>query len=151
MSPSRLARLLLSVAVAAAACAALAGQPHAAGPAAYRVIVNPSNPTASVERRFLADVFLKKATRWGDGEVVRPVDLTPDAPPRQRFSEEIVGRTVSAVKNYWQQQVFSGRDVPPPELDSDEDVVRFVLRYPAAVGYVSGSANLDRVKVLSVR
>ncbi|MBL9038318.1 MAG: hypothetical protein JNG84_07390, partial [Archangium sp.] len=30
---------------------------------AYKVIVNPNHPATSVERRFLSDAFLKKATR----------------------------------------------------------------------------------------
>ena len=96
-------------------------------------------------------MFLKKLSRWNDVEVVRPVDLRPDSPVRRAFSEEILKRSVPAVKNYWQQLVFSGRDVPPPELDSDEDVVKYVLRYPGAVGYVSGTAEIRGAKVLSVK
>ncbi len=117
----------------------------------FRVIVNPQNQAASVDRRFLADAFLKKVSRWGDGEAVRPVDLGPDSAVRGRFSEDVLRRSVSAVKNYWQQLVFSGRDVPPPELDSDDQVVAYVLRFGGAVGYVSPAANVDRVKVLSLK
>jgi ABC-type phosphate transport system substrate-binding protein len=117
----------------------------------FVVIVHPSNPTTSVERRFLADLFFKKATRWPNDEVVRPVDYDPDSLVRRRFSEDVLKRSVAAVKSYWQQQLFSGRDVPPPELDSDEDIVKYVLKYPGAVGYVSGGATLNTVKVLTVK
>src|SRR5258708_1572374 len=139
--------------VAAALGATLGGaRPRAAPPAAaYRLIVNPQNAASSVDRKFVADAFLKKISRWPDGESVHPVDLSPDAPARARFSEEIVRRSVSAVKSYWQQLVFSGRDVPPPEMDHDEDVISFVLRFPGGIGYVSGAANVDRVKVVTVR
>jgi hypothetical protein len=58
---------------------------------------------------------------------------------------------VQAVKSYWQQVIFSGRGVPPPELESDEAVIRYVLRFPGAVGYVSGTADVRGVKVLAVR
>jgi len=59
---------------------------------------------------------------------------------------------VEAVRRYWQQCIFSGRSVPPPELDSDEAIVRYVAKYRGAVGYVSADAKLgDRdVKVLAV-
>jgi ABC-type phosphate transport system substrate-binding protein len=120
-------------------------------PGVFRVIVNPRNPVASVERRFLADVFLKKTTRWDDEESIRPVDARADARVRRAFSDEILKRSVEAVKNYWQQMVFSGRGVPPPELDTDDDVVKYVLKYPGAVGYVSASANLAGAKTLDVR
>jgi hypothetical protein len=47
--------------------------------------------------------------------------------------------------------VFSGRELPPPELENDEEVVRFVAKNAGGVGYVSPAANVERVKVLTVR
>ena len=117
---------------------------------AYRVIVHPGNPTATVDRGFLADVFLKKITRWRDGESIRPVDLV-DSSVRRAFAEDVLKRSVAAVRSYWQQLIFSGRGVPPPELDSDAAVIAFVLKNPGAVGYVSGGADVGRAKLLSVR
>ena len=119
--------------------------------APYRVIANSGNPSTAVDRRFLVDAFLKKTTRWPTDAVIRPVDLDPDSPVRRRFSEEVIQRSVSAVKGYWQQQIFSGRDVPPPEFDSDEDVVKYVVGHAGAVGYVSSGANITGVKVLTVK
>jgi len=78
------------------------------------VIVNPGNPTHHVDRKFLADAFLKKTTRWDDGELIRPVDQLPDSPVRRKFSEDVVKRSVAAVRSYWQQVIFAGRDVPRP-------------------------------------
>jgi hypothetical protein len=116
----------------------------AAAPApSYRVIVHPRNELTSANHRFLAEAFLKKTTRWPSGETIRPVDLAADSSVRARFSEEVLDRSIGAVKSYWQQLIFAGRDVPPPELESDEAVVRYVLRNPGAIGYVSGSAGLD--------
>ena len=117
----------------------------------FRVVVHPSHAQPSVERALLADAFLKKITRWSNGETVRPVDLKPDAFARKRFTEVVLKRSVGAVRSYWQQRIFSGRDVPPQELDSDEAVVAFVAKYPGAVGYVSGAAKLSGVRELAVK
>jgi hypothetical protein len=124
---------------------------HASTAPSFRLIVNPANGTTAVERRFVLEAFLKKTTRWPDGSLIRPVDENAESTSRQRFSDDLLGRSVSAVKSYWQQAVFAGRDLPPPELDSDDDVIRYVLRYSGAIGYVSGIANVERVKILSVR
>ena len=35
---------------------------------AFRIIAHPSRPERAVARSFLADAFLKKVTRWADGE-----------------------------------------------------------------------------------
>lgn len=118
---------------------------------AFQVIVNPRNATTTIDRKFLADAFLKKLTRWNDLEMIRPVDLRSDDRVRQAFSHGVLKRSPAAVKYYWQQQVFSGRDVPPPELQSDDDVVEYVLRYPGAVGYVSPKATLNGTRVLTVK
>lgn len=151
--PSTRRQVVLSGVALASAWAWASIRPPAATAASprFRVIVNEANPITSVDRKTLADVFLKKVTQWGDGEVIRPVDLRAESAVRAAFTDEVLRRTVIAVKSYWQQLVFSGRDVPPPEVDSDEQVIKFVLRSPGAVGYVSGDAHLEHVKPINVK
>jgi hypothetical protein len=55
------------------------------------------------------------------------------------------------VKSYWQQLIFSGRGVPPPELDTEEEVIRYVGRHPGALGYVSSYGEVGGVKVVIVK
>ncbi len=129
---------------------AFAEPPVAVAPS-YRVIVHPQNATTGLERDFVSNAFLKKVTRWRNGEVIRPVDLPADTHTRRKFTEEVLSRSVSAVRSYWQQLIFSGRDVPPPELDTDAAVIAYVLKNPGALGYVSGAANLTGVKPVAVR
>lgn len=117
----------------------------------FRLIIHPSNSLRSAPDTWLADVFLKKVTRWPEGEVARPADQKPASGVRRSFSERVLRRSVGAVRSYWQQRIFSGRDVPPPELDSDEAVVAFVAKYPGAIGYVSTAAKLVGVRELSVK
>jgi hypothetical protein len=129
----------------------LAGVPRAVGAAdamELRIVVHPSNAARSAEPSFLADAFLKKVTRWPNGETIRPLDQVPSNPVRRLFSRSILKRTVTAVRSYWQQRIFSGRDVPPPELDSDAAVIAYVERNPGAIGYVSSSAKLGGTREL---
>jgi ABC-type phosphate transport system substrate-binding protein len=146
-------RFMAGLLVTATALCIAVGRPGAEVNAAsgVRVIINPHNGAGAVERKFLTDVFLKKITRWGNMETIRPVDQRGDAPVRASFTVAIMRRSVEAVKTYWQQAVFSGRDIPPPELDSDDDVVRYVLRNPGGVGYVTGNVDLHGARVLVVR
>jgi ABC-type phosphate transport system substrate-binding protein len=119
-------------------------------PAAFVVVVNGQNATTSMSREFLAHAFLKKVSHWDGGEVIRPVDQRADSSVRGAFSGDVLRRTVGAVRSYWQQRIFSGGELPPPELDSDEAVVRYVAKYPGAVGYVSPSAKLGDTKAIVV-
>lgn len=145
--------ILAALALAAlwAAPRAAAADPSDAATAGFQMIVHPSNPATVVDRRFVVDAFLKKVTRWPHDEAIRPADLDADSPVRRRFTQQVLRRTVAAVKTYWQQLVFSGREVPPPELDSDWQVVRYVLKHPGSIGYISPSASLEGTKALTVR
>jgi len=147
-------RALLRLALLSALpCVSFAARARAdeVAPPEFRVIAHPGHPEGSVERAFLADAFLKKVTRWSSGEAIRPVDLRPNAPARKRFTEVVLKRSVGAVRSYWQQRIFSGRDVPPPEVDTDEAVLAFVTKHPGALGYVSGAAKLSGVRELTIR
>ena len=117
---------------------------------AFRVIVHPSNALATTTRDSLSQVFFKRSTRWQNGEPIRPVDLRPESAVREAFSQRVLQRSVAAVRSFWLQRVFSGRELPPPELDSDAAVIRYVGSNRGAIGYVSGSAKIDGTKELSV-
>src|SRR5689334_19535507 len=97
----------------------LAAKADAEKRARYVVITHPRTDSSTVDPRFLADVFLKRITRWPTGEVIRPVDLRPDSAIRAQFSEEILGRSTASIRTLWQQALFAGRSLPPPELDGD--------------------------------
>ncbi|HET6148806.1 MAG TPA: hypothetical protein VFH68_14815 [Polyangia bacterium] len=129
---------------------AITAQAVAPGPA-YRIICHPENPITTADRQFLEDAFLKKVKAWPTGATAHPVDLAPRSPVRRRFSEDVLKRPVEAVRSYWQQRIFAGRDLPPPEVGTDDDVVRYVLRDRGGVGYVSGAAALNGAKVLQVK
>jgi hypothetical protein len=129
--------------------AVLCAWPARGGDPEFKIVVHPARQK-EIERPFLVDAFLKNVTRWPDGEAIRPVDLRPDSPTRRKFSESILKRSVPAVKTYWQQRIFSGRGVPPPELDSDEAVIRYVESHAGAVGYVSAGAPIGNAKVATI-
>jgi ABC-type phosphate transport system substrate-binding protein len=140
-----------SLVVLAAVMAVVLSARADASRAGYLVVCNPANPLASVERRFVQDAFLKKVTSWPTGDSARPVDLPPGSSVRRQFTEEVLRRSVEAVRIFWQQRIFAGRDLPPPEVGSDEEVIKFVMRDRGAIGYVSASASLNGAKVLNVR
>ncbi len=118
--------------------------------ARFVMVAHLSNSEESVSRAFLADAFLKKTTRWPNGEQLRPVDQRFDLPVRSWFSESVLRRSVAAVRSYWQQRIFAGRGVPPPEVDSDAAVLRYVYQHPGSIGYVSARADVKDVKVLRI-
>lgn len=115
------------------------------------VIVNAKNPATKVDRQTVSDLFLKKRTRWSDDLSAQPVDLGQKSDTRAKFSRSVLGRDVASVRRYWAKLVFSGRGVPPPELASDADVIKYVTEHTGGVGYVSSASALTGVKVVEVK
>ena len=120
------------------------------GAGGFKVVVHPSNPAAAISRDQLAHIFLKKSTSWPGGKRAVPVDQAEGSAVRIAFSKEVLQKSVSEVKAYWQQQIFSGRSVPPAEKASDGQVLSFVAGNELAVGYVTDGADTGNVKVLRV-
>ena len=131
--------------------ALLPGIAAAADLSQFTVIVHSSNSMNSISVNELSRLFLKKDVEWPNGSTVVAVDLSPDSETRQAFSEAVHGRKVASIKSYWQRQIFAGKAVPPIERDNQAEVLVFVSRNPAAIGYVAPSVPIiDNVKVLQV-
>lgn len=118
---------------------------------AYRVIVNEENETTSLTKEETSKIFMKKTVSWKSGSKITVVDQTADTPVRKQFSLDIHGKAVAAVKAYWQQQIFSGKGVPPAEKSGDGAVLDFVSANAGAVGYVFGGVDLSGYKVKSIK
>jgi ABC-type phosphate transport system substrate-binding protein len=116
----------------------------------YQVIVHSSNPATSLAREQVARYFLKKATAWPAGKSVTAVDMDKDSATRAAFSQDVLHKSVAEVTSYWQQQIFSGRAVPPVVKKSDAEVVAFVEGSEGAIGYVSAGADTGAAKVVRV-
>ena len=118
--------------------------------AAYQIIVNPANRVSSVGRGFLSNVYLKKVATWGNDWTVRPVQLSRRFPLREQFTREILKKSPSQLRSYWNRQIFSGKAVPPLEFETQEDVIRYVLANKGAIGYVAAGVNPRGAKIVKL-
>ena len=81
---------------------------------------------------------------------MRPADLSYDSVTRKQFSDQIIGRSVRAVRSHWQQAIFSGQETPPPVFATEAEVVAYVRRTRGGIGYVSSQAALDGVRAVRI-
>jgi ABC-type phosphate transport system substrate-binding protein len=125
--------------------------PLGASAASFKVVVNNGVNVSSMTKKDISDLFMKRVPKWSNGTPVVPVDQSDRSAVREEFSKLIHGKPTAAVKSYWQQQIFSGRDVPPVEKASDSEVLAMVRSNPGAVGYVDAGADTSGVKVLNVQ
>ncbi len=118
----------------------------------YSIVVNAANPILTMSRQDLANIFLKKVRKWQNNDPIDPVDQSGYTAIRENITNDIFGRRVSAIKAYWQKQIFTGRDVPPPEKINDLEVLRYIEERSGAIGYISIATSIEgfHVKVIKV-
>jgi ABC-type phosphate transport system substrate-binding protein len=145
-------RLTLLIALALS-FVALGGAPAAAQGTRYVLIVNPGNPVGRLSNSEVSNIYLGKKQAWdinGKIEPVLPLDQTPDSPVRAAFSQRVLRRSVSEAESYWRQELYAGRNVPPPQ-QSEAEAIATVRNQVGAIAYVSAGADLKGVKVVSVQ
>jgi len=117
----------------------------------FKVIVNAENPVNALPASEISRIFMGRATRWPDGALIEPVDQTDGSAVHVRFVSDIHHKDAAALSSYWQQQIFAGKDVPPPAMGTDTDILAYVRKHPGAIGYVSADTPIGQdVKVIIV-
>jgi ABC-type phosphate transport system substrate-binding protein len=117
----------------------------------YKVIVNSSNSITSISKTELSNIFLKKVTKFSNSVTAVPIDQVENSSVRNEFTSSVLKKTVSAVKSYWNQQLFSGAGVPPNEVKTDMDVINYVKSTPGAIGYISANTAPNGVSVIIIQ
>lgn len=119
--------------------------------AGFKLIVSSANPVTALPRDTVNRMFLKKTTVWPNGQTVAPVDQHTNSPSRKAFSRAILRKDPAEIAAYWNQQIFSGRSLPPPAKPSDKEVLSYVRDNPNAIGYVAADAKIgEGVKIVAV-
>lgn len=107
---------------------------------ALAVIVHKNNPTTSLSRATVADMYRGETLNWPEGERVKLVNREISAETRKVFYLHAL--------NAKPDQVFYRQGTPVSVQSvierSDEGVVRFVGTIEGAIGYVS----LSRLKAM---
>lgn len=106
------------------------------------IVVNAANPVRALSRERVSMIFLREVVAWEDGREILPVDQIDKSAAHTVFARQVLGRSVSALKRYWQERIFSGNESPPPDRVTDGDVLTYVRSNPGAIGYVLEGQDL---------
>jgi ABC-type phosphate transport system substrate-binding protein len=118
----------------------------------YVVVVNPANPIRRLSTSQLSKIYLGKLLGWDINGKIEPVvalDQKSDSPLRAMFTERVLHRSMSEAESYWRQEIYAGRSFPPPE-NSEAEALAAVRSVVGGIAYVSASADLRGVKVVSI-
>ncbi|NCP66257.1 MAG: phosphate ABC transporter substrate-binding protein [Paraglaciecola sp.] len=113
------------------------------------VIVHPSN-AATIDSTQVQRIFLGKEKKFADGNEATPINTVASNASREQFDTKILERSSSQVAAYWSKLVFTGKGIPPKELENDAAVIATVAADASAIGYVDSAAVTGAVKVITL-
>jgi hypothetical protein len=93
------------------------------------------------------NIFLKKTLVNSQGTRWIPLNLNPDHPIRQAFSQTLFKQRPEDMEAYWNDQYFQGI-TPPYVVSSEEAMVRFIASTLGAIGYILPCHLDSRVQVV---
>lgn len=116
----------------------------------HAVIVNRSNSITSIDKEFLASIYLGRTILWENGERIKPGMIAVDSPSIKSFLKAVCSSTTRRFNAHWMKQIFSGSGIRPLDFSSSENAIRYIVSHPNAIAIVDGSSNLDKVKHLKI-
>lgn len=111
------------------------------------VIVNKENSNA-IDRAMITKIYLGNISRWPSGGAVVALDQPEESPSTVAFAARVIGKPIRSIKDFWAQNVFTGKAIPPKVLTNDEEVKKMVARSKNAIGYIKSSSADNSVKVI---
>jgi ABC-type phosphate transport system substrate-binding protein len=111
------------------------------------LIVHPSND-AALDAKAAGRIFLGKEKKFSNGKEVLPINQVAASPSRASFDTNALGRSSTQVSSYWSKLVFTGKGIPPKEVDNDAAVIAIVASNENAIGYVDSASVSGTVKAI---
>ena len=111
------------------------------------LIAHPDNKLQNVSSDEIKRLFLAK-TDAIQGIKLKPVIQATSQSIRIVFDEDALGKSPSKSKAYWSRLIFTAAGSPPPSLDSNEEIIKWVASHPDAISYIDAKAVTDEIKLL---
>lgn len=114
------------------------------------VVVSTQNPTETLSRAELRDIYLGRLNRLSNGAAVEPVDQRESSPAYSEFYRHYLEMSPSQIKAHRSKLIFTGRGQPPALVTDDSAMVNTIATSPLAIGYLDSSAIDERLRVVSI-
>jgi len=115
----------------------------------FTIVINSSVTVTQLNFKTLQSIFLGEKAQWGNGDKIIPVTLE-EGSVHDLFLKDVLHKTAIQYSNFWNQQLFTGKGIPPRSFLDVADVVDFVSRTRGAIGYVPAGADAGLVKTVEI-
>lgn len=117
------------------------------------LLLNARNPTASVSRGDVSNLFTGKTAFWHGVVPVKVLVRPGTSSAGKAFYEPILGMNAQSFAQHWSKLQLSGKGIAPTTVGSAEEMAGMIAKTPGGVGFVLASEawKIDGVKVIQIR
>ena len=113
------------------------------------IITNEKNPIQSLSKHEIRHIFLGEIKSYPNGKPVSPIFLVKGSISRKVFMRELIRKNERRWRSHWARLLFTGKGMPPVELENTDDVMNMVSQQQYAIGYFVGELKGNAgIKVL---
>lgn len=111
------------------------------------VVVGKTSPIASLSKKELREIYLKKQ-QFSNGVKLVPINLPASSHTRNSFDRATLRMDETELGEYWNEKHYSGVN-PPMVQNSQEAVKAMVKKVPSAIGYIDEGLLDDNLRVVA--
>lgn len=109
------------------------------------VVTASDSPIQRLSRAQLTEVFSGR-TRIVNGVAIVPIEYAQAE--RERFYQQLLGRTSSQMRATWARLMFTGEGQPPREYDSASEALARLQASPELITYIDSSQLEPGLRVI---
>lgn len=110
------------------------------------IVVNSSNSTTSLSKANLIKIFKGSKTEWDNGEKIVPAIIKGNV---EEFYS-LINMSKSKFNKYWIKLSLSGKASPLTQLESDDDMLKYIKTNENSIGFVTNKENAGDLKVIII-
>ncbi|MBU0992288.1 MAG: hypothetical protein KJ737_07315 [Proteobacteria bacterium] len=117
------------------------------------IIANNSVHTDSLSKEEIKNIFTGVMSKWPDQKNIHFATLLPNVSNvdlHEAFTRKYIKKTSGQFEIFWRYQLFTGNRRMPPMCKDEQKMIEFVETTDGAIGYVSASASIQNVKIITV-
>ncbi len=114
------------------------------------VVVNINNPTSTMSKSQVIDLFMGRYMSFPNGEKASPIELTGDREIKESFYRGLLGMSLARVNSYWSRVQYTGRVKPSIKLSTQAHIVNHISKTPLSIGYMPRSKLTAKLKIVYV-
>lgn len=97
----------------------------------------------TINNKVLKQVLTGKKVYWDSGARIKVCHLNTSSKEFKRFLAKNLNMSSDQYLNLWRRKLFTGRGLPPKQVNSEELVIACVKKSPSSIGIIFSSVETD--------